>query len=598
MRVDEIKLQLVLPSSEIRIVLAQPNVKLSAREPFKRPNSELEQQITEIETCLSVSNLDETAHFTIFPEYTIPGLEGVQAIDSAVTGETWDRDTVVIGGLHALTVGEYTELCNMENTDYGESVGPENIPPELWINCSITWIKESNGEVRKWIQPKLVPNHVEENRPTAQMFKGDSVNVFVGSFDNGPPCRFLSLICYDWVGFVEGDRVLAVDLVLQELGRNSEHVKVVDWLFVLQFNEKPNHASFLDQTNRLLNERQISPWVDLTSRTCIVFANTTNLVSAGRSNLWAHSSVVMSPGAPVVFESEVSLPSISSQPKLLRDIANLDRCKDVLFREMGPCIHDFLLHVLQFAGGAGVAHRSGPVKNVCVHPLDTMDAQRFPGEPVEAIVKWVCDELDGQVSNRVSTRYDKNIPCVNDLKLAEDKTANIVRPLSPTWLRSIVNVAEAESPEENVDKWAAKESKTFQTVMDILAAFELCSNVDMTHEGKLGFVELAGWLTELVVVNGKSSGDCIGHFDKNHDKSSNGFILVITRDEDNLNRENARRLNSSFLKSFGEVDPDKGPIFTKPSTRVIYGCYQDILGFLIGANTPAELYELINDYVH
>ena len=55
-------------------------------------------------------------HFTLFPEYSIPGLEGIAFVHAAISAPDWQNGTIVIGGADALSKPDFATLAGAPNT--------------------------------------------------------------------------------------------------------------------------------------------------------------------------------------------------------------------------------------------------------------------------------------------------------------------------------------------------------------------------------------------------------------------------------------------------------------------------------------------------
>ena len=94
-RVDLSRLGVRLPSDRVGMVIAQPYVpdtSLSAAEPYQCTEQAKQQQFAVLTETLAVARaarhgVDKT-HFTIFPEYSIPGLEGISLVQDASSRTT------------------------------------------------------------------------------------------------------------------------------------------------------------------------------------------------------------------------------------------------------------------------------------------------------------------------------------------------------------------------------------------------------------------------------------------------------------------------------------------------------------------------------
>ena len=78
------------------------------------------------------------------------------------------------------------------------------------------------------------------------------------------------------------------------------------------------------------------------------------------------SACVFSPSAPL--DCDGCRPTVCMQPKSLRGSQNLGRCKDVVFREMGECIHVFRVRVPRFIT-PDATDRTYPLVNAQVHSV-------------------------------------------------------------------------------------------------------------------------------------------------------------------------------------------------------------------------------------
>lgn len=96
-----------LPTDRVGIVIAQPYTELCNPEPFKCSVATKQRQLDAVSKTLDVaiaaSHAQQRTHFTIFPEYCIPGISGIDRVDAALVGEDWPNATIVIGGVDALT---------------------------------------------------------------------------------------------------------------------------------------------------------------------------------------------------------------------------------------------------------------------------------------------------------------------------------------------------------------------------------------------------------------------------------------------------------------------------------------------------------------
>jgi hypothetical protein len=200
--IEEVNLNITLPASDIRMVIMQPFIELDGNGPFRWKANKKQKQIDGIGRTLEIAKKQEfdceKTNFVLFPEYTIPGLDGVNHIENLLNNDSWKSNTIVIGGIDGLTKQEYECLCN--NAQVNKKNKPDKVQDGKWLNCCIVWTKDKEKNLKKWIQPKLVPAWPEKNINNEHMFCGKSIYLFKGNFENGVNFHFLSLICFDWIG--------------------------------------------------------------------------------------------------------------------------------------------------------------------------------------------------------------------------------------------------------------------------------------------------------------------------------------------------------------------------------------------------------------
>jgi hypothetical protein len=210
--VDLAALGIRLPTHRVGMVAMQPFLALTAAEPFRCQLDRRAAQLAALERTLTIAKAGDhgagKTHFTLIPEYSIPGPDGIARIEGVLRDPTWPPGTIVIGGTDALSKTEYAALCAGADTFVdAETNGPDRVEASEWINCGLTWVKTEDGLLRRWLQPKLAPAWPEQNITHAHMFGGGSVFLFRCLFESGSPCRFFSLLCFDWIGIVDGHRI-------------------------------------------------------------------------------------------------------------------------------------------------------------------------------------------------------------------------------------------------------------------------------------------------------------------------------------------------------------------------------------------------------
>jgi len=197
-----------LPGDRVGMVIAQPYLSLTGIEPYRCTAESKPQQMQMLTEALGVAiaagHGASKTHFTVFPEYSIPGTDGIALVETVLRSTQWPAGTVVIGGTDALSKNQFSTLAGGLGT-YVDTAhnGLGRIGENEWINCGITWVKANDGTLERWLQPKLYPAWEEMNISYQSMFRGHSIYLFKGLLANGVPYRFGTLVCFD-VSFRQG----------------------------------------------------------------------------------------------------------------------------------------------------------------------------------------------------------------------------------------------------------------------------------------------------------------------------------------------------------------------------------------------------------
>jgi len=199
-RVDLTERGIVLPHDRVGMVIAQPHLTLTQQEPFRTVAARKPELLDNLTATLAVSRAAphqaEKTHFTIFPEYSIPGLEGVDLLDAALADPQWPTGTIVIGGTDALSKSDFASLAGRAGSHLDTAHNElDQISDSEWINCAVIWTKAEDGTVERWLQPKLWPAWQEQTISYQSMYRGKSIFSFKGNLSNDQKYRFSSLIC-------------------------------------------------------------------------------------------------------------------------------------------------------------------------------------------------------------------------------------------------------------------------------------------------------------------------------------------------------------------------------------------------------------------
>jgi hypothetical protein len=534
--VQEIELPLRIPSASINMVFMQPYIEFETphREPYKWSQQARGDQLKAIERTLELAarpTQEERAHFTVFPEYSVPGLDGINLIDEVIHREGWRNESVIIAGIDGLTKGEYNVLCSPDTTRIAESNAPDRVSDHEWINCCVTWTKDKDGHILRWVQPKIRPAQLEKMTPCKDMFQGSSIFLFKCSYERPAsyPCRFFPLICYDWVVKINGISVWeAVLSRISEIWDNNPNP--IHWVFILQQNIDPNHDLFLDSTYNFLMSDSSKYQAVERHFAAVILVNNAAEINPCRDGRGGFTSFVFHPDAP--FDCTACRPTICMQPEKLRHAKKLSRCKDILFREMGACIHSCRVRVPKFVT-SDPTDRTYPIEAE-VYGLVTKDDPRLPGGPVPASVKWINDDID--VIHNIASADMSGAPLQEDAGRAHSFVATNLRYVEAQGLTDRIRKATAtKNPHfDNVDSWENAEHEALEHMLYTLSALGICHDLNIADSTLHGTLQLPHGICQVVAVRGQSHDQCRRHFDETVGGMIHDPIILITRDPSNL----------------------------------------------------------------
>lgn len=279
------------------MLLAQPFLEFQTpvQEPFALLPECADRILMGIDNIFAVARTYHP-HFIVLPEFSIPGVAGVERVMRHISSNEVSHPTILIGGVSGLTWDEYARLCDLQGMATPDTPnGPTSIPQGKWVNTSVTFVKDNHGTVSLWVQPKISPSRPETNTHHQSMFQGSVVRVFCARFDNDVPCRFLSVLCFDWVGWENGSAVPEALLgKLETAYRATGSQQSVQWVFVPQYNSQPNHYTFLNSTNTFLTHTAPHPFV-LRHDTAVIMACTASAKVPARAGPFGYSSLIFSP---------------------------------------------------------------------------------------------------------------------------------------------------------------------------------------------------------------------------------------------------------------------------------------------------------------
>lgn len=568
--VEQITIDIDVPQRIVNVVTMQPFVKLSHDEPFRWLDGDVGLQLGSIRRTLELAQKGlegDSAKFTLLPEYSVPGIPGVTVINETVKSPSWPSESVIIAGIQGLDKDEYTTLCNFPDIRYSEPNSPDSVSDYEWVNCCVIWVKDRTGNIQKWIQPKIRASWGEENTSNTSMFGGSTIYVFEAKYSSsGFPCRFATFVCFDWVAVNENETVCHEVLHgLQE--QNGITITPLDWVFVIQHNDKPNHGKFLDATRAFLEDtKNTFPYVE-TEKSVVIHANTSAAQEPLRSGPGAFSACVFSPSAQ--FDLRGCRPTVCMDPVSLRGSDALKQCKDVVFREMGQCIHRFSVCVPRWVI-PNATNRSHPLRFAEVHPCYDSNEPRLNGGPVPAAVKWLNDAIDTVAPFNALN----SCPLGDSAESAMRTVIFEMRDFDGPTCVNCIDWADCSHGREhriimadrdkNVDHWGELESNGLEHVVHSLTSLSLTFELDSTNTSSHAMLKRESDFVQIIAIRGESHEDCAKHYDLIFETNLNDPVLVVTRDRDNFPPTDRE------LRKFTDPDDSFDPTYIDYQTLVTH----------------------------
>lgn len=574
---------ITLPSDRVGMVIAQPYLDLTANEPFRCKAGAKAGQLAVLAKTLAVARAvphgAPKTHFTVFPEYSIPGLEGIALIDATLGAANWPDGTIVIGGTDALSKADFTTLAGISNNHLDiEHNGLARIAANEWINCGITWIKATGGTVERWLQPKLSPAWLEQNVSYQDMFRGKSVFSFKGLLENRTHYRFSTLVCFDWIATVDNKKVW--QWVVDDLQQQAEQAQAelsLSWLFVIQHNPKPSHDTFLSQVCSFFDQNTV-PNVRRNDA-CLVFANNAGHPGPGHTTEFGGTSLIFSPQAQ--FAKPDCHSTFSNGGQHFRSSTLLALYRDVFFRERGACIHSFV-QVNPRSLNVGAAGRTLPIERPFVFPINGSVDPRTPAAPVPACVKWLNDKLD--TLDSLSDQYP-TATLAGQADTAHGQIIAALRAIPAQSATHAVKLAAGESKDEHADKWDTAEAEAVEHLVHTLDIIGLGFpnprvGADLAHATAV----INGQMVDLLAIRGNTHEGCIRHA-MTFSPLPRRQVLLVSRDRDNTPW---RRKFGSFLEPYiPQLGQERR--FTDPQGGSLHLGYEKLLDIFRNSSTQATM---------
>ncbi len=541
--VQEVELGVIFPDDRVRMVLMQPYVHLLQQEPFQWPPGQQHDQVERIRATLGLALAPgpntPVASVTVLPEYSVPGLVGLEAMEDELDRASCTSGTVVISGLHGLSHAEYVRLWGRGLHHQHPASDPDRATGR-WVSCCVVLAKPAEGPIRRWIQPKLRRCREEEEWcPTLNMFEGGMVYLFKCQFADGLPCRFLVFSCFDWIA-PSGGNTLPFE-VLDSLNGQWEALgqqQKVDFVFVLQYNPLPNDPRFLQGARDFLVQTPTHRFV--TRDSCVVvFANAAGRDSPGPCARYGDSSLFFAPElAQTKYNFSGCPPTYRLQNELIRGANLLQTCGDALLRERGACVHTFSMRPPQSVQPINLDRR-WPLSDAKVHTLSGSDDPRTPGGPVPAVVKWTGDELDalqpaGTALNVRHLRAELDEACGRITTAIRRKDATLQEKCPYAASASVVSAGNASAndydPARIVDVWNNEEKQALDCAVRALSILDVFQQLDVGGSPAHASLQFGDSKSQVVVVTGRSHDDCYESARKVRRRLGNVVTLLISNE--------------------------------------------------------------------
>jgi hypothetical protein len=230
------------------------------------------------------------------------------------------------------------------------------------------------------------------------------------------------------------------------------------------------------------------------------------------------------------------------QPRALRDSDILERCKDVVFREMGECIHAFSVRVPRFVT-PDATDRTYPMPMAHVYSTGDTTDPRLSGGSVPAAVKWINDSLD--YTKPLSATALAGLPLQAEAEAIQISVIADIRKANGRTATKYVNWATCSFSDgselkniiarrDNPDLWEKPETDAFEHVLHSLTSIGLAYSLHVAGALLHCSIEAGERFVKVVAIRGDTHQDCRVHYDSFVPKQGSDPVLVITQDHDNF----------------------------------------------------------------
>ena len=498
-KIIPIDLKIDLPSDHLCMIMAQPFLKLqTTNNGFKLDRSILEIHKKTILSTLELSynlpfgNSLYNTNFVVFPELSLP-YDMISTIKDKMLQGSWKDNSILIGGLEGISVEKYLEI--VQKSDNPVESNYKLLGMANYVNCAVVFIKENHSNsVKMYVQPKIKPSRREQ---AIGMQEGRHIFIF-----NSSKMNFFCLTCFDAISIDLNFKLLTSKIIgnLKEMAEKGKIPNVLDMVFLLMHNKKPDFSGFQKSTYQILNGGGRELRSDHGS---VVFVNTANS-KHGSSTTFGKSAFY--------FRREAwYIPPTKEYPP--PDTYCMEKteceCQRARFREDGPS-----LHVFSYIPYVSETHLQGskwyPLKDVAWFSI-TSDGTLLSPQSVPAIKKVVVDNLPPNLcdtDNRWHAPNDVNLAYEMKQKYLETiknlMNVRIERMKELTDLLLLCHYSE-DNRIENPDYWETrKEGEAIKELVSTLSILTLIGEMvlDLPHKILTGFLRQRFY---VAVIDGKGA---------------------------------------------------------------------------------------------
>jgi len=247
-----------LQTNRLAMLFTSPFLELTGTgASFKLTETSSARERRTITECIQLVK-EQRIQFFALPEYSIP-VESFHQLNTELRSAEWPNNSVAIGGLEPISFAAFSEII-------GQSDNPAKTKNVIagsstFANLCCIWIKNNEGNVRTFIQPKQ--KRSREEQATQGMYEGNFILLFHADL-----LSFATVVCFDCIGIRFEDLVSSLTA-----GVPDGSSKDLNLLFVIQHNDRPEHPEFITFAERLLSD---PPKLHTGLSAAVAFVNSAN----------------------------------------------------------------------------------------------------------------------------------------------------------------------------------------------------------------------------------------------------------------------------------------------------------------------------------